>query len=247
MAATIDIQTPHNVTIAFRLAPLSNRIFAFLADQFILLLVIILFYLFIEMLLPEMLQDELGEFISSAIMLTLYFGYSLLLETFWQGQTIGKRLMGLRVRKEDGSMPTLFDYLVRWVFRIPDLALSAGMLAVLMVGSSKKSQRLGDMMAGTILVQEPRSVLGSVAQLQRIKSKDDYQPRYPAVIRLSEDDVLVLKELINRSTKFGGIVYQDLAKKTAQRMEQLLMVTRQETNAIEFLKVLVREYVILTR
>lgn len=247
MAATIDIQTPHNVTIAFRLAPLSNRIFAFLADQFILLVLILLYYLVIEWVLPELHQEELGEFISYAIVLTLYFGYSLVLETNLQGQTIGKRLMGLRVRKEDGSMPSLFDYLVRWVFRIPDLALSAGMLAVLMVGASKKSQRLGDMMAGTILVQEPRSVLGSVAQLQRIKTKEDYIPKYPAVTRLAEEDVLLLKELIDRSNQYGTLVYQDLIKSTAQRMEQLLKVTRQETQPMEFLKALVREYVILTR
>lgn len=247
MAALIEIQTPHNVTIAFKLAPLGARIIAFGLDQFILLATVILYNVLIELFVPSMHHNELGTFFNYAVLLSVYFGYSLFFETLWNGQSLGKRALGLRVRKEDGSVPTFFEYLVRWIFRIPDLALSAGMLAVLLVGSSKKSQRLGDMMAGTILVQEPRGISGSVAHLQAIKTKEGYTPQYPGIVRLAEEDVLLIKDLIARKEQYSSIVYSDLVKTTAQHMEALLKVERQEPVPLDFLKTLVREYVILTR
>jgi uncharacterized RDD family membrane protein YckC len=247
MAAIIEIQTPHNVTIAFKLAPLGTRILAFVIDQIVLFTLIIILFLVSEWFAPNFRFDEFYEVVLYTAVYMVYFGYSLIMETMWNGQTIGKRLMGLRVRKEDGSVPTFFEYLVRWLFRIPDLALSAGMLAVLLIGSSKKSQRLGDMLAGTIVVQEHKGALSFVSQLQSIKTKEDYTPKYPAIVRLAEDDVLLLKEVITRKERYDSFVYSELVKSTAQRMEALLKVEREELQPLDFLKTLVREYVILTR
>jgi len=103
-------------------------------------------------------------FIGSAAAGTLFFGFALagftilflyfvVLETIWEGQTVGKKVLNIRVVKENGKKIKLVDSLLRNILRIIDNQI-AGVVAVLLIVFTAKRQRLGDLVAGTIVVKD---------------------------------------------------------------------------------------------
>ena len=81
-----------------------------------------------------------------------YVFYTLILESVFEGQTVGKKLLKIKVVKIDGYQATFADYLIRWFMRIIDMWLLYCVVALISVASSKKGQRLGDMVAGTSVI-----------------------------------------------------------------------------------------------
>jgi hypothetical protein len=91
----------------------------------------------------------------------------------------------------------LADYLVRWFFRIIDLNMMSGIVALIAIVTSKKSQRLGDMTAGTSVITLKNNVNISHTILEELE--DSYQPTYPNVIKLSDNDARIIKETFVRA------------------------------------------------
>src|SRR5439155_16858825 len=84
--------------------------------------------------------------------------YSLLGEVYLNGQTVGKRVMGIKVISLNGNQPAFSQYLIRWLFRLVDLWMSSFVLATIMVAATEKHQRLGDLVCRTTLVKtRPRT------------------------------------------------------------------------------------------
>src|SRR3954467_3102970 len=98
---------------------------------------------------------QLDQWSETAIVMTLLLPivfYSLAFESWLEGQTIGKRIMRIKVVKIDGYQASFAEYLIRWFFRLIDLSIFNGLIAVITVATTKKSQRLGDMAAGTAVI-----------------------------------------------------------------------------------------------
>ena len=77
--------------------------------------------------------------------------YHFLMELFNHGQSVGKMVMRIRVVKKDGTTPGIGDFFMRWLLQLVDLGFSGvGALVILI---SKNSQRLGDLAAGTMVIQ----------------------------------------------------------------------------------------------
>src|SRR5690606_27270328 len=120
----IQILTSQNVTIHYQLASLQKRVKALLIDWLIkiayILFLIVIYDIF------DWKTTELSIFF--LIIFPILF-YSLLLEIFMNGQTIGKNIMKIQVSKLDGTPPSLGDYLLRWIsclvefLLIPSLSL----------------------------------------------------------------------------------------------------------------------------
>jgi hypothetical protein len=85
-------------------------------------------------------------------------GYHILLEAFWNGQTLGKKALGIRVRMADGSPVTPGAAFMRNVLRLGDFLPSFYTLGLMAMFFTEKSQRLGDVAANTIVVKERRNV-----------------------------------------------------------------------------------------
>jgi uncharacterized RDD family membrane protein YckC len=101
-----------------------------------------------------------GETAGSAMALMGFFvggvaaiGYAFLLEGFWDGQTVGKSLFGIKVVKEDGSECTLGASFLRNLFRIID-GIFYYAVGFIFMASSDKRQRIGDRIAGTVVARE---------------------------------------------------------------------------------------------
>ena len=112
-----QIETAQNVGIHQNVANLGDRMLAYLLDT-----LIIYFYLFAVIMLLIALDMDMRDLWALYLLVSLpAFLYYVLLETFWDGLTVGKNAMNIRVVKIDGSKPTFANYFVRWIMRIIDV------------------------------------------------------------------------------------------------------------------------------
>ncbi|QQS48706.1 MAG: RDD family protein [Acidobacteriota bacterium] len=166
----LTVETPEHVELHFSLATLGNRFLACAIDHAIQLLALILTS-FIAWRLSEDVKETsrqlIGETGSSSVWVlavgtlitfVILFGYFIFFETFWNGQTPGKRWMKLRVIQDDGRPVTFFSSLARNVIRGADMMpipfYSIGLIAVF---TSARAKRLGDFVANTVVIKERES------------------------------------------------------------------------------------------
>lgn len=160
--------------------------------------------------------------------------YCPLCETLMEGQTVGKRLVKLRVIMADGTQPSLAAYLLRWLLMIADGPL-LGYIGVLVMILNRNNQRLGDMAAGTLVVK-----LHSYSQIQVSLDEYDYlthgyHPSYPQAADLSLEQVDIIRRAVNSEQP-------ERISQLSQKVQQLLGITRRESEDEFFLRRIVRDY-----
>jgi uncharacterized RDD family membrane protein YckC len=195
--AEIQITTTQNVNLDFKSAELNHRMLAWFIDFLIKgAYISILAYILFGIL--DLLKSFQGLDTWSMMAVVIVLGmpvifYTLVMEAFFNGQTVGKKVMKLKVLKIDGYQTGFIDFFIRWVMRIVDLNMFSGIIALIFIGSSKKGQRLGGMASGTAVVSLRNKVNISHTILDETISTN-YQPTYPSVVRLSDNDVRIIKE-----------------------------------------------------
>ena len=227
-----QIETAQNVGILQNVAGLGERILAYLIDGLIMLAYIIL----VSFIMGGLDTSLGGEWMFIAVVGLPLFLYFLLWELLWNGKTPGKAALDLRVVKLDGTNPQLSNYLVRWLLRIIDITLTSGSLAVVTILLNGKGQRLGDMAAGTTVISEKMKI--DLENTLVVQLSEDYQPYYPQVTVLSDNDVQEIKNLYQdslRNRNYRVIFY------LSEKVAKLLQVTPQE-KPVEFIKRVIRDY-----
>ena len=245
---TIEIRTTQNVTIEYELATLWERFLAFLIDA----LVVFVIYVLLSFLVLNSLSDQFGESmwvlsIVVALPMILFIFYQLLSEVLANGQSWGKKAMGIKVVRLDGQEPGLSDYLLRAVFHFVDTFLSLTSLAALFISASEQRQRLGDMTANTSVVRIKFSLRFRLEDILKINSLQDYEPAYPEVKRLSEKDMLLIKNIISRYRKYQNDAHREVVDQLVARLRDQLDIAEIPQDKIGFLKTLIRDYIVLTR
>lgn len=162
---TLVIETPERVPLEFALASIGNRFLACAFDHAMQVIIIGVAALIVFItgnfdLLGEKFFDA-PKWLQAALVIFLFVvfsGYFVLFEYFWNGQTPGKKLLKLRVIREDGRPVTFWEAAVRNLLRLFDMMpapviplYSVGLISVF---ASKRDQRLGDLFAGTLVVRE---------------------------------------------------------------------------------------------
>lgn len=237
----LQINTTQNVNINFIAASVGERILAYLMDWIIKIAYIIVTYQIVFNLLElERKVQEMDQWSQIAIYVSFYLPvvfYSLIFETLLDGQTIGKRIMKIKVVKIDGYQASMADFVIRWLFRIVDMNMLTGVVALVSIITSKKSQRLGDMTAGTSVISLKNNVNISHTILENIE--DTYVPTYPSVIRLSDNDARIIKEtfLTAKATKD----YQTLIK-LRKKIAEVIEVKQEGGNDIQFIDTILKDY-----
>ena len=246
---TIDIRTTQNVTIEYELASLRERFLATLID----VLVVMVFYMLVFFFLFSTLE---GLFTSPTMATNAFFSffpiiafifYQLLSEVIADGQSLGKKAMGLKVVRLDGKEPSFSDFLLRAVFHLVDTIFSLGIVAAMLVSSSEKKQRLGDLASNTTVIRIKFDSQFRLEDILKINSLADYQPEYPQVRQLSEEDMLLIKNIIIRHRKFNNKAHQTVVNDLVNNLIKQLEIEKRPKNKIAFLKTLIRDYIVLTR
>ncbi|MCM3115676.1 RDD family protein [Neobacillus sp. MER 74] len=160
----LDIKTPEFVSIQFQIAGLGSRSAAFIIDQLLLMAFNILTLIVLFFVLDGMSKMEfifIGNSLPIAITIIALFivngGYFFAYEFFSGGRTLGKKLMGIRVIQENGHSITLLSSFIRNLIRIIDSLPTAYFLGIIMIFFHSKHKRLGDLVAGTIVVHERKA------------------------------------------------------------------------------------------
>jgi uncharacterized RDD family membrane protein YckC len=156
------LETPERVDLVVDLAGVGSRALAQVIDLFLItvawIVVVVLF-----MLLSPQLGVWSAVLVFAAAFLLFWF-YFAVFETIWQGQTPGKRMLRLRVQKVGGYPIDWTEALLRNLLRPLDAFLGYG-LGVMIMLVTERSQRIGDLVAGTVVVRESS---GGLAELERI-------------------------------------------------------------------------------
>ncbi|WP_034761158.1 RDD family protein [Rossellomorea vietnamensis] len=159
----VDIRTPEYVSLKFQPAGLGSRAAALMIDHIILTIVnILIVVLLFFVLADDNLKLNMFDFNSVLLgffLITIFvinWGYFFALEYFWGGKTVGKRMLGIRVIQENGHSVTLLSCFIRNLMRIIDMLPVSYFLGMIMIFLHSKHKRLGDIVAGTIVVHERR-------------------------------------------------------------------------------------------
>ena len=168
----------------------------------------------------------------------LYVFYDLVCEIFMNGQSIGKKVMKIKVISLDGSRPTISQFLLRWLFRIVDFTLTLDMCALITTAVTENNQRVGDIVAGTTLIRtSPRTKIGSIVFMP---AQDGYQPVFKEAGQLTDKNIELIHEVINNYIKTGNnvVVYN-----MAARVKSHLGVAPPEgMNDMLFLQTIIKDY-----
>ena len=157
----VKSHTPESVELEFVLAGLGNRIYALIIDYLIwssILILILMIWAFLVIQIEWLRSETIRLWITAIQLLILfgvYIGYFICFETLWRGQTPGKRYVKIRVIREDGRNVGIQQSILRSLLRPIDDILCLGFLFILF---SAQEKRLGDWVAGTILIQEGQTV-----------------------------------------------------------------------------------------
>ena len=162
--------------------------------------------------------------------------YTFLLETFFHGRTVGKRIMKTRVVRADGSVPGVGDFFMRWILLLVDLHVSC--IGIIFIICTSRNQRLGDLAAGTMVVKSEEYKKLSVSLDEFDYARRDYRPVYPEAAQLSLGQADII-----RKTLYGPGRYDEKqAARLAAKVQNVLNIRKRETDDNAFLETLLHDY-----
>lgn len=239
---TIDILTTQNVTINYELADVKDRIFASILD--IIFQSIGLVVLSVVLASPGILGEQIFLYF---ITLPVIFFYHLGFEIFMDGRTLGKKLLGIQVVKLTGTVPSINDYLMRWALRPIDIFFSLGSIAIMLVSSSEKGQRLGDIVANTTVIKTNSTQRIGLADILNIRTLENYTPTYPGARQFSEEEMLLLKEVMDKSIKYKNTAHDDALVEACYLVKERLGLEKLPSDKHLFVRTLIKDYVAMSR
>ncbi len=166
--------------------------------------------------------------------------YHFLFEWFMNGQTPGKRALKIKVTNDDGSATRVGAYFLRWLLRPIDLIFYGG-VGALCILLTKKHQRLGDMAAGTVVVQtRPKQ---SVFRSDYYTFPPNYQPKYPQAASLTPGQIQLISQMLSAAPRFSDeIKLQTLAQKVREIVRIDESTVGSTTDNRRFLENIIRDY-----
>lgn len=231
----IEIKTSHNIVLSFGLAGVGKRVGAYLIDVVILYLFSLIFVLTFK-----------DSFLMYIVLVPIWIFYDIISELYMNGQTVGKRILKIRVVSLNAKNLDLKSVLIRWAFRLIDITGTSGLLGIFMIVSSSRNQRIGDVLARTTVIDLAKKNFQSLKRLVALNDID-HVITYPQVAAYNDQDMLVLKDTLHRIGKSPSPEEVNFAKKLASKIDKELGILNRPTSLKQYFKVLVRDYVMLSR
>jgi len=253
--STIQIATPFNIDIEFESAPFHKRLLAYIIDFTLLIIYFIGIVYFLRDVMVISVSE--GGFAILAILVPLMF-YSFITELLLNGQSVGKMIVGIRVISLDGGEVTLGQYAIRWFIRFYEwgfflffiilrnpttiryafLTLTmGGVICMILIAVTKRNQRLGDILAGTVVINI-RSRISVHDTVFMNVSQPDYKILFPDAIRLSDRDINTIKTVTLQARRHHNY---DMSNRVADKVKTVLNVNS-EMHAVDFLEKIIADY-----
>jgi uncharacterized RDD family membrane protein YckC len=268
--SAVSITTPFNIDLEFEIASFGKRLLAWLLD----VVLFIVYWLIFNYAVLENLPDDRG---MQLLIITVFYTlptllYHFLMELFFHGQSIGKKIIGIRVVNIMGNEASISQYLTRLLFRsyflVPLVAgifvgmvtdvniknytaaitivffavLGASLAMFLYFVMSKYGQRIGDKMANTLVIVDKAKADFHKTIYLEIADQA-YQVRYPEVLRLTDRDINGIRNLLD--VKRITREHEAYMDRISDRITDVLGV-RREGASYDFLAQLLRDYNFLT-
>lgn len=264
--SVIKIPTSFNIDVEFEAPGFHRRFFALLLD-----LIIEILYLIVADKIYRMIYDARNPYDEStgydmwsiALLLLLpLLLYNLVFEITTNGQSIGKKILNIKVIDENGGRPGISQYLIRWLLRLSDFTMLILLIQLfsgtglesletvliisfclgflftdaVLVAVSKKGQRIGDMLAHTIVIRTNHKSTIEETVFQEVT--DDYIPQFSSVMQLTDRDLNVIKTILDTSTKKKDY---EMAMAASEKIKTHLKI-QTTLSAYEFLETLLKDY-----
>lgn len=245
----VSLSTPESVELELTLAGIGSRTLALVIDYQILALLVIGFWLFWLLVFLVLLgyaeelrlsYEQLPLWllaIGILINFVLYSGYFVFFEVMWQGQSPGKRFAKIRVVRDDGRPVGLPQAVLRSLLRAIDDFLFIGMLFIVF---SKREKRIGDWVAGTIVIQvnpgadmpQPRAWWSrasprtdSAAVVPQTSAAHQLATQLPLLADLTQllpDDFAIIREYLRRRSTLDPAARHQKSMQLAEQLRSLL-------------------------
>ena len=264
--AVIKVPTNFNIDVEFEIPEFYRRLISLLID-----VVIEYFYLRIAGEIYTSIQqnsswDTDSRYNLQAVGLLLLLPvllYHIIMEITMNGQSIGKKVMGIRVVNEIGGRPSISQFLIRWLLRVSDLWIALLLIMIIsnpdlgrnlettfiilaalvflitdivLVVSSKKGQRIGDILAKTILIRI--NTKSNIEDTVFIDVADSYVPSFPQIMQLSDKDINAIKSILETARKKGDF---HMAEAACHKIKSHLKIDS-NMPPFDFLDVLLKDY-----
>ncbi len=251
----IQIGTAFNIDLEFEIAEFHKRLLAYIID--FVMLIIFLFSMKYVMYNEFVLNWDESVGMDILIISLPMLLYSLLTELWFNGQTLGKKIMAIRVISLEGGEPTFGQFILRWVTRFFEwpfffgyIAFSTasvmvyifvtgmlGIAVVIIISVTNKNQRLGDMIAGTVVVNTKSALTLADTVFMQI-DKTDYKVMFPQVMRLSDRDINTIKGVLIQAGKRNNY---DMCHRVSMKIKEVLQI-QSDMHVDQFLEKLLADY-----
>ncbi len=225
----VRIDTPELVALEFPLAGIGSRFIAIFIDYGLQFAAFILLVLGMMLFLPSMQKFEATSAkwaiaILILILFLLHWGYFTLFEGLWHGQTPGKRVAKIRVIQQSGRAVTIFESLSRNLVRAIDFLPTFYVVGTISIFTTRRNQRLGDLVAGTLVVHEAQThdhaSMGNTRLFTQVAPQAPALPRVTsiptdALSRLGAADLQAIETFLERRLDMTLEVRQSLATRLA--------------------------------
>jgi uncharacterized RDD family membrane protein YckC len=206
----VSVRTPESIAFYYELAGLGSRFLAVAVDGVIQTIAVVAIILLFAWAAPGAasigralgMRDTTLAAVQVAItvilMFLVFFGYFVAFETLWNGQTPGKRIIGIRVVRDGGYPVAFMDSVIRNLIRIIE-ALLGYIPSIISALASSQNKRLGDLAAGTIVVRDRAFEVADPAAWMSGDEPVEPAPLIPGFERISDDEVALAERYVARS------------------------------------------------
>jgi uncharacterized RDD family membrane protein YckC len=231
----LQINTTQNVNLDYKIVGLGERIVAFLIDGLILYMYAYLVSV-ISNVIGFVYEDTWTQRGLAALIFLPAMFYSLLMHSLFNGQTVGKMLMKMRVVRLDGTPVHWSNLLVRWMLRLVDIWIFLGSIGILSILFSEKRQRVGDAAAGTVVISTKKKTKVTHTILEEVE--EEYVPQFTNVTLLTDKDVRLIKETYLIAKRSG-----DFKTLTALRVKvDSILKTNSSLYDVPYLDTVLKDY-----
>ena len=222
----LTIETPEQTALEFPLAGIGSRFLALAADTAIQVAVALLLVLLAGSIVPiARLIGSASQWMLALLTIgafLIYEAYFAFFEAIWNGQTPGKRLARLRVIRDDGRPIGVYDSIARNLLRIVDQLPGIYVVGIVAMLFSSQNKRLGDFVAGTVVVHE--KALEGVRPFAESRAESSVAATFPTfdASRISLAEFQLIEVFLQRRETLESAVRRGMAAQITDRIAQKL-------------------------